>query len=85
MKATGSTIPLRGFQYSRYRYVTWDTEEKIDEEGNSIVAFSYAEADRDCSDEQMRAAVLVELAKTGEEQRIEEIMNIDNEGYDIDG
>jgi hypothetical protein len=85
MKATGSTIPLRDFQYSRYRYITWDAEEKTDEEGNSIVEFNYAEAERDCSDEQMRAAILVELAKTGEENRIDEIMNIDNEGCDIDG
>jgi hypothetical protein len=56
--------------------VTWDAYTITDEEGNNMVEFSYAEAAADCSDADMRAAVLAELEKTVEEHRIDEIMEM---------
>lgn len=76
MKATGSVIPERDFVYGRYRYVTWDAHSTTDEEGNNMVEFNYAEAAADCSDAEMRAAVMAELEKTGESARIDEIMAV---------
>ena len=76
MKATGSSIPDQNFRYGRYRYVTWDATSHTDGDGNETIEFCYAEAPANCSDDDMRAAVLAELAKTGEEGRIDEIFEL---------
>ena len=75
MKGNGSSIPARDFNYGRYRYVTWDATSHTDGDGNETIEFCYAEAPANCSDAEMRAAVLAVLAKTGEESRIDEVMN----------
>lgn len=74
MKATGSSLPERDFRYGRYRYVTWDATLHTDDDGNETIEFCYAEAPANCSDAEMRAAVLGVLAISGEESRIDEIM-----------
>ena len=75
MKATGSSVLMRDFRYGRYRYVTWDATRCNDADGNETIEFCYAQAPANCTDAEMRAAVLAELAKTGEESRIDEVMN----------
>lgn len=82
MKATGSSLPERDFRYGRYRYVTWDATLHTDDEGNETIVFCYAEAPANCSDAEMRAAVLAELAKTGEENRIDDIIELPQEVED---
>jgi len=77
MKGSGTTVPMQRFNYSRFRYITWDAHEVADEEGNASIEFDYAEGPADATDEEMRVIVLAELAKTGEEDRIDEIMEID--------
>lgn len=79
MKATGSSLPERDFRYGRYRYVTWDAHSVTDADGNETIEFCYAEAPANCSDAEMRAAVLGVLAISGEESRIDEIMGLPQE------
>ena len=76
MKATGSSIPDQNFRYGRHRYITWDATSCNDGDGNETIEFCYAEAPANCSDAEMRAVVLAELAKTGEEGRIDEIFEL---------
>ena len=76
MIATASSMPKRDFRYGRYRYVTWDATSHTDGDGNETIEFCYAEAPANCSDAEMRAVVLAELAKTGEEGRIDEIFEL---------
>lgn len=77
MKGSGSTALPRDFKYGRYRYVTWDAKDVTDEDGNITIEYDYAEASGDATDAEMRAAVLVELTTTGEEDRIDEIMEVE--------
>lgn len=74
MKATGSSMPKRDFRYGRHRYMTWDATSHTDGDGNETIEFCYAEAPANCTDAEMRAAVLAVLAMSGEEIRIDEIM-----------
>ena len=76
MKGNGSSIPARDFNYGRYRCVTWEATSHTDGDGNETIEFCYAEAPANCSDAEMRAVVLAELAKTGEEGRIDEIFEL---------
>ncbi len=75
MKGSGCTIPIKGFTYSGFRYVTWDAHEVADNEGNVSVEFDYAEAEADATDDEMVAIVLAELTKTGEEDRVDTIID----------
>ena len=74
MKGSGSTIPPKDFTYGRHRYITWDATSCNDGDGNETIEFCYAEAPANCTDAEMRAAVLAVLAMSGEENRIDEIM-----------
>lgn len=75
-------MPERDFRYGRYRYVTWDAHSVTDADGNETIEFCYAEAPANCGDAEMRAAVLAELAKTGEENRIDDIIELPQEVED---